>query len=55
MQRQHRASSTPARILAAAARVVWRDSVRRLTLEAVAREAHLSTGGVYTISPRKRP
>src|SRR6266478_4915852 len=34
MQRQHRASSTPERILAAA-RVVWRDSVRRLTLEAV--------------------
>jgi AcrR family transcriptional regulator len=46
MRRQHRASSTPERILAAAARVVWRDSVRRLTLEAVAREAHLSKGGV---------
>ena len=46
MQRQHRASSTPERILAAAARVVWRDSVRRLTLEAVAHEAQLSKGGV---------
>ena len=46
MKRQHRTTPTPERILAAAARVVWRDSVRRLTLEAVAREAQLSKGGV---------
>jgi AcrR family transcriptional regulator len=46
MTRPHRTTPTPDRILAAAARVVLRDSVRRLTLEAVAREAQLSKGGV---------
>ena len=46
MKRQHRTTPTPERILAAAARVVLRDSMWRLTLEAVAREAQLSKGGV---------
>jgi AcrR family transcriptional regulator len=36
---------TPDGILAAADRIVLRDSVRRLTLEAVAREAQLSKVG----------
>jgi AcrR family transcriptional regulator len=45
MTRPHRTTPTPDRILAAAARVVLRDSVRRLTLEAVAREAQLSKVG----------
>jgi AcrR family transcriptional regulator len=47
MTRPHRTTPTPDRILAAAARIVLRDSVRRLTLEAVAREAQLSKGGVF--------
>jgi len=47
MTRPHRTTPTSDRILAAAARVVLRDSVRRLTLEAVAREAQLSKGGVF--------
>jgi AcrR family transcriptional regulator len=47
MTRPHRTTPTPDRILAAAARVVLRNSVRRLTLEAVAREAQLSKGGVF--------
>jgi len=46
MTRPHSTTPTPDRILAAATRVVLRDSVRRLTLEAVAREAQLSKGGV---------
>jgi AcrR family transcriptional regulator len=45
MTRPHSTTPTPDRILAAAARVVLRDSVRRLTLEAVAREAQLSKVG----------
>ena len=45
MKRQHRTTPTPERILAAAARVVLRDSMWRLTLEAVAREAQLSKVG----------
>ena len=47
MKRPHRTTPTPDRILAAAARIVLRDSVRRLTLDAVAREAKLSKGGVF--------
>ena len=47
MTRPHRTTPTPDRILAAAARIVLRDSVRRLTLDAVAREAQLSKGGVF--------
>lgn len=47
MKRPHRTTPTPDRILAAAARIVLRDSVRRLTLGAVAREAQLSKGGVF--------
>jgi AcrR family transcriptional regulator len=47
MTRPHRTTPTPDRILAAAACIVLRDSVRRLTLGAVAREAHLSKGGVF--------
>jgi AcrR family transcriptional regulator len=46
MTRPHRTTPTADRILAAAARIVLRDSVRRLTLDAVAREAKLSKGGV---------
>ena len=47
MKRPHRTTPTPDRILAATARIVLRDSVRRLTLDAVAREAKLSKGGVF--------
>ena len=47
MTRPPRTTPTPDRLLAAAARMVVRDRVRRLTLEAVAREAQLSTGGVF--------
>jgi hypothetical protein len=47
MKRPHRTTPTPDRILAAAARIVLRDSVRHLTLDAVAREAKLSKGGVF--------
>jgi AcrR family transcriptional regulator len=36
MKRQHSTTPTPDRILAAADRIVLRDGVRRLTLEAVA-------------------
>jgi AcrR family transcriptional regulator len=46
MKRQKTTSSTIDLILTAAERVVLRDGVTRLTLEAVAREARLSKGGV---------
>lgn len=46
MQRRKAKTPTPDLILTAAERVVLRDGVMRLTLEAVAREAKLSKGGV---------
>jgi AcrR family transcriptional regulator len=46
MNRRQAKSPTPELILTAAERVVLRDGVMRLTLEAVAREAKLSKGGV---------
>jgi AcrR family transcriptional regulator len=46
MKRQKGKTLTPDHILTAAERVVLRDGVARLTLEAVAREAKLSKGGV---------
>jgi AcrR family transcriptional regulator len=46
MKRQRSKTPTPDHILTAAERVVLRDGVARLTLEAVAREAKLSKGGV---------
>jgi AcrR family transcriptional regulator len=46
MKRQKTTSPTIDLILTAAERVVLRDGVTRLTLEAVAREARLSKGGV---------
>ena len=46
MKRQKAKTPTPDLILTAAERVVLRDGVMRLTLEAVAREAKLSKGGL---------
>jgi AcrR family transcriptional regulator len=46
MKRHSSKTSTPDLILTAAERVVLRDGVMRLTLEAVAREAKLSKGGL---------
>jgi len=46
MKRQRPKPRTPDLILTAAERVVLRDGVARLTLEAVAREAKLSKGGL---------
>jgi AcrR family transcriptional regulator len=46
MKRQKAKTPTPDLILTAAERVVLRDGVMRLTLEAVAREARLSKGGL---------
>ena len=46
MKRQRANTPTPDLILTSAERVVLRDGVMRLTLEAVAREAGLSKGGV---------
>jgi AcrR family transcriptional regulator len=54
MKRQKANTPTPDLILTAAERVVLRDGVMRLTLEAVAREAKLSKGGIlYHFATKK--
>jgi AcrR family transcriptional regulator len=54
MKRQKAKTPTPDLILTAAERVVLRDGVTRLTLEAVAREAKLSKGGLlYHFATKK--